>query len=78
MLQVSTDIHMHTAKSSHAQSTLTECATYAEKIGFELIAVTEHGPALGDGPHPFYFGAMDTMPRKIGNTTIVMGVEANI
>ena len=78
MIKVNTDIHIHTNKSDHAHSTITECANYAQSIGFEVIAVTEHGPALGDAPHPSYFGGIDTLPSKIGNVRILKGVEANI
>ena len=32
-----------------------ENITYAAKAGLEAIAITDHGTALGDAPHKFYY-----------------------
>jgi len=49
----------------------------AEK-GLELVAVTDHGPAMPDGPHPYYFGNQRVWPVEMFGVTLLKGVEANI
>lgn len=73
-----TDTHTHTIASTHAFSTLLELAQYAAKRGLKGIAVTDHGPALPDGPHEWHFGSMRTLPPYIEGVRVLHGVEANI
>ena len=45
------DLHTHTNCSTHAYSTLEENIAAAKKRGIVAIAITNHGPAIPDGPH---------------------------
>jgi len=78
MLHFKLDPHCHTISSGHAYSSLQEMAAGAEKNGIELIVITDHGPKMPGAPHPYYFGNIKTIPRWIGKTKILRGVEANI
>lgn len=72
------DTHCHTIVSGHAYSTLTEMVEGAKQNGMELIAITEHGPALPSAPHYYYFGNLKVVPPEIQGVKILKGVEANI
>lgn len=42
------------------------------------MAVTDHGPAMPDGPHPYYFGNQRVWPDVMFGVNLLKGVEANI
>jgi len=72
------DLHMHTNSTPHAYSTFEECVARALSKEMEIIAITNHGPALPDSPHWWSLKNMEVFPRKIENLEILRGVEANI
>lgn len=72
------DTHCHTIASGHAYSTLIENAKIAAKKGLKILAITDHGPAMPGGPHKYYFGNLDVIPKEIDGVKILKGVEANI
>lgn len=72
------DLHMHTLVSNHAYNTITEMARRAHELGFAAAAVTDHGPAMPDAPHPWYFFNLPTLPRQMEGVWILKGVEANV
>lgn len=76
--KILTDLHTHTIASTHAFSTLTEMAGGAKKNGIELIAMTDHGPALPDSPHIWHFECMYRLPDYIDGVRILKGIECNI
>lgn len=76
MLKV--DLHVHTIASGHAYSTIQESAMYANSVGVEAIAITDHGPSMEGSPHAGYFGNMARIPRKIHGVNLLMGCEANV
>lgn len=78
MIEIKADLHTHTIHSGHAYSTLDEIAREASKKGLELIAITDHGPAMPDGPHEYYFGNLCILPEELYGVKILKGVEANI
>lgn len=78
MIEIKADLHTHTVHSGHAYSTLDEIAREASKKGMELIAITDHGPAMPDGPHEYYFGNLCILPEELYGVKILKGVEANI
>jgi putative hydrolase len=53
-------------------------ASAAHEKELDLIAITEHGPALQGAPAPVYFFAMFLLPDVISGVKILRGVEANI
>lgn len=72
------DIHCHTIASSHAYSSLTECIHAAIDKNLELIAITDHAPAMLGGADEFYFLNTKILPRKVKTLNIMYGAEANI
>lgn len=72
------DLHCHTIASGHAYSTIKENAEVASKKGLKMIAITDHGPALGEPITHFYFANMHVIPRQIEGVYILRGIEANI
>ncbi len=43
------DLHVHSVASGHAFSTIEETCRQAKKKELELVAITNHGPALPGG-----------------------------
>lgn len=78
MIEIKADLHTHTVHSGHAYSTLDEIAREASNKGLELIAITDHGPAMPDGPYEYYFGNLCILPEQLYGVRILKGVEANI
>lgn len=72
------DTHCHTISSGHAYSTITEIAEVAKEKGLEIIAMTDHGPAMVGAPHLFHFGNQRVLPDYIKGVRVLKGVEANI
>lgn len=78
MLKIEADLHTHTINSGHAYSTINELARTAKNRGIKVLAVTEHGPNMPDGPHIYYFNNLTILPEKLYGVKILKGVEANI
>lgn len=78
MLNIKTDIHTHTIASAHAYCTVLEMVSYAKEAGLELIAITDHAPAIGDAPHIWHFHNLKAIPREIFGVKVLRGIEANI
>lgn len=72
------DLHTHTTASGHAYSSLLELATSAAAKGLELIAITDHGPSVPQGAHPWYFFNLKAAPSAIDGVRVLKGCEANI
>lgn len=72
------DLHTHTMASGHAYSTLTENIQVARARGLELIAVTDHGPAVPQGAHPWHFWNLKVVPSVLDGVRILKGCEANL
>lgn len=73
------DTHCHTIASGHAYSTIIENAEAASKKGIKMIAITDHGPAMGEGGiNKYYFWNMRVIPQIINGVYVLKGVEANI
>ncbi|MDR3255443.1 MAG: phosphatase [Synergistaceae bacterium] len=77
-LKLIVDTHMHTIASGHAFSTILEMVAAAAEKGLEMIAITEHGPAMEGAPVPMYFSALSLLPEKIYGVRVLRGIEANI
>ena len=77
-MRIVADLHTHTIASGHAYSTVNELAGAAVRRGLAALALTDHGPALPGGPHPYHFCAMRFVPETISGVRILTGVEANI
>jgi putative hydrolase len=77
-MKIKADLHTHTLSSGHAYSTIDEMAKGAQKRGLNLIAITDHGPAMPGASHEFHFGNMRILPDILYGVRILTGVEANI
>jgi putative hydrolase len=75
---IEADMHMHTIASSHAYSTVVELAQFAQFKGLKAIAITDHGPGLPDGAHPWHFGNQRCLPPFIQGVRVLHGAEVNI
>lgn len=73
-----TDLHIHTVASGHAYSTIDEIAREAAARGLRGIGMTDHGPALPGGPHPYHFAALRFIPTYLHGVRVLRGIEANI
>ncbi|MBN2881629.1 PHP domain-containing protein [Candidatus Woesearchaeota archaeon] len=70
------DLHIHSLMSGHAYGSFYDIVSEAQKKELKLIAITDHGPALGyTSIHNFLMGF-----RKphFDNLKILWGCEANI
>lgn len=72
------DLHTHTTASGHAYSTLTENTWAARAKGLELIAITDHGPSVPQGAHPWYFWNLKAAPSVLDGVRVLKGCEANV
>ncbi len=71
------DLHVHTVASGHAYSTVTEIAGAAAARGLELVAITDHGPGVPGGAHPWHFWNLKVLPEVIDGVRVLKGCEAN-
>lgn len=72
------DIHTHSLASGHAYSTLQENVFEARKKGLVYYGLSDHGPAMPGGPHPYFISNMRIIPETIEGVRILKGVELNI
>lgn len=78
------DTHTHTIVSGHAYNTMTEMMQAAAEKKLELLAITDHAPAMPGSTHPYYFSNSDMIDREYyqekfgGFTRYLIGVELNI
>lgn len=77
-MNIIADLHLHTVASQHAYSTITEYAKHALKNNLSVIGVTDHAPAMTDGPHEYYFMNLRIIPDYLEGVRILKGVELNI
>ena len=77
-MKIVADLHIHTVSSGHAYSTVMENVRAAADKGLEMIAITDHGPAMPGGPHEYHFGNMQVLPDELFGVRILKGVEANV
>lgn len=77
-MRIEADLHVHTVASGHAYSTVDEITRGAASKGLKMVALTDHGPALPGGAHPYHFWNLRIMPVELNGVRILKGVEANI
>jgi putative hydrolase len=72
------DLHVHTI-ASDGYCTMTELAVAARGRGLEMIAITDHGPALAPrGAELYYFRNQRVAASVIDGVRVLKGCEANI
>ncbi len=72
------DTHCHTIASGHAYSTVIEIAREANNKGLEMIAITDHGPAMQGASNIWHILNQKVIPESIYGVQVLRGVEANI
>jgi putative hydrolase len=77
-MRIAVDTHTHTVASGHAYSTVYELALGARRRRLAGFVLTDHGPALPGGTHPYHFSNMRILPERIRGVRFYRGVEANI
>lgn len=78
-MKIIADIHTHTVLSGHAYSTVLENARGARENGLEIMAITDHGPAMPGASSAFYhFPNQVVIPDTVDGIEILRGTEANI
>jgi putative hydrolase len=76
--RIKADLHVHTVASGHAYSTIREICEVAAERGIELVGITDHGPSMGGGAHPYHFANLIVVPRTISGVKVVRSAECNI
>lgn len=78
-MEVVAETHCHTCACDHAFSTLYENVRYAAAIGMPFLCITEHAPAMTDGPHEWFFRNLPkVVPERLDGVVVLRGAEANI
>lgn len=77
-MNIVADLHLHTIASQHAYSTITEYAKFAFSNNLKVIGITDHGPAMTDGPFEYYFMNLRILPDYIEGVRVLKGIELNI
>ena len=73
------ETHCHTIACGHAYSTLYENAQAAAAKGIEFLCLTDHAPAMEDGPHHWFFkNIVNVVPDRLAGVNILKGAEVNI
>jgi putative hydrolase len=77
-MKIRIDTHTHSVASGHAYSTIDELAKGARRRGLSGFVLTDHGPAMPGGTHPYHFGNLRILPDYIHGVRFMTGIEANI
>lgn len=77
-MHIRIDTHTHSVASGHAYSTIDDLARGARRRGLAGFVLTDHGPAMPGGTHPYHFGNLRIVPERIHGVRFFSGVEANI
>jgi putative hydrolase len=77
-MKIAIDTHTHSIASGHAYSTVDELARGARRSGLKGFVLTDHGPGMTGGPHPYHFSNMRVIPERIRGVRFYRGAEANI
>jgi len=77
-MELTVDLHTHSVASGHAYSTVLELAQAGTARGLEAIAITDHGPGLPQGPHPFHFSNQSRFVHLRAPCCILSGVEDDL
>ena len=77
-LNILADTHSHTLVSGHAYSTIREMVRAAADKGLDLLAITEHAPAMPGTCVKSYFENLAIVPREMEGIEVLFGAELNI
>lgn len=77
-MKILADTHTHSIASGHAYSTIDENVRWAARRGLQLLALTDHAPAMKDTTCHAYFANLRVVPQELCGVQILRGVELNI
>lgn len=77
-MKIAIDTHTHSVASGHAYSTIEELAKGARKRGLKGFVLTDHGPGMPGGAHPYHFGNLRILPTHLHGVRFYRGAEVNI
>ncbi|MDX9897454.1 MAG: phosphatase [Spirochaetia bacterium] len=77
-MNIRIDTHTHSLASGHAYSTIDEFAKGARRRGLSGFVLTDHGPSMPGTTHPYHFGNLRILPKRIHGVRFYTGIEANI
>lgn len=72
------DTHTHSIASGHAYSTVDENLRWAAAQGLEMVALTDHAPAMQNTTCHAYFANLHVLPEKLHGVRLLRGIELNI
>ncbi|MDD3394484.1 MAG: phosphatase [Clostridia bacterium] len=77
-MKILADTHTHSMASGHAYSTIQENVRAAAEKGLELIALTDHAPAMQNTTSHAFFANLHVIPDELFGVRILKGIELNI
>ena len=77
-LRIIADTHSHTVASGHAYNTIREMARAAKEHGMEVLAITDHGPAMPGSATHMHFANIHIVPHELEGIQMLYGAELNI
>lgn len=72
------DSHTHSIASDHAYSTIDENVRAAAAMGLEMLALTDHAPAMKGTTSRGFFANLQVVPDFLHGVRLLKGVELNI
>ena len=72
------DTHTHCIASGHAYSTVDENMRFAAEKGLQMVALTDHAPAMKDTTGHAYFANLHVLPKELHGVRLLRGIELNI
>lgn len=78
MISLRADLHTHTLCSGHAHGSAKEMIEGAAAKGLDLIALTDHAPAMPGSCQTIYFSNLGAIPRTVGGVTVLRGAELSV
>lgn len=77
-MKILADTHTHSIASGHAYSTVDENMRWAAEKGLQLVALTDHAPAMKNTACHAYFANLHVLPDKLHGVRLLKGIELNI
>lgn len=77
-MKMTADTHTHSIASGHAYSSIQENIQAAAQKGLELIALTDHAPAMQNTTCHAFFANLHVIPESLFGVRVLKGVELNI
>jgi len=77
-MEIRIDTHAHTIACGHAYNSIREMAAAGAAKGLQMMAITEHAPAMPGTCGEYFFHNLDVLPRVYNGIPVLYGVELNI